>query len=99
VSPPDAEVSAQPLQPMPASPTMGTINPTRPLLIEETMRHLATVSFIAFAVLGCRPDNDEPAPTCTYDGVGYAANESFGATDGCNTCWCEASGAVACTRI
>jgi hypothetical protein len=34
-----------------------------------------------------------------YDGVGYDDGESFPATDECNTCWCEASGMVSCTKI
>jgi hypothetical protein len=36
---------------------------------------------------------------CKYDGKGYAVNERFPATDGCNTCTCEATGSVSCTEI
>lgn len=69
------------------------------------MRQLLFATFAASLVLvACKPDDDDntsppPAPTCTYDGVGYDEGDSFPATDGCNTCWCDASGMVGCTKI
>jgi hypothetical protein len=36
---------------------------------------------------------------CKYDGKGYSINESFPATDGCNTCTCDKTGSVSCTEI
>ena len=38
------------------------------------------------------------APGCEYDGKAYANGATFEASDGCNSCHCEA-GAVACTEI
>jgi hypothetical protein len=37
--------------------------------------------------------------TCTYDGIGYAAGDTFPSTDGCNTCGCDSSGYVVCTAM
>ncbi len=37
--------------------------------------------------------------TCSYEGRPLQVNETTPAIDGCNTCTCEASGAVNCTRI
>jgi hypothetical protein len=39
------------------------------------------------------------AETCTYDGRVYEVGDSFPATDGCNHCFCDASGLVACTAM
>jgi hypothetical protein len=36
--------------------------------------------------------------TCTYDGGTYVEGQSFPSSDGCNTCSCEANGAVLCTK-
>jgi hypothetical protein len=36
---------------------------------------------------------------CDYGGVAYQAGDSFPAGDGCNTCVCDADGAVACTEM
>jgi hypothetical protein len=36
--------------------------------------------------------------TCTYDGMEYPVGATFPATDGCNTCQCEAGGTVGCTE-
>jgi hypothetical protein len=37
-------------------------------------------------------------PTCTHEGQGYNAGDSFPAGDGCNLCTCMSSGAVSCTE-
>ena len=65
------------------------------------MRQLLFATFMSTLVLvACRPDDEEePAPVCTYNGVGYQADASFPAIDGCNTCWCDATGMVGCSRI
>ncbi|MFO0555684.1 MAG: hypothetical protein U0271_45325 [Polyangiaceae bacterium] len=34
---------------------------------------------------------------CLYEGESYTAGETFPAADGCNSCTCEAGGAVSCT--
>ncbi len=36
---------------------------------------------------------------CLYNGVSYAAGASIPASDGCNTCACDPSGAVVCTAV
>jgi hypothetical protein len=36
---------------------------------------------------------------CNYEGEIYDEGESFDAIDDCNTCSCDASGAVACTEM
>src|SRR6185437_449795 len=36
---------------------------------------------------------------CSYNGTRHAAGESFPASDGCNTCTCEANGSVVCTTL
>ncbi|HKU40018.1 MAG TPA: hypothetical protein VJR89_17780 [Polyangiales bacterium] len=40
---------------------------------------------------------EENAEGCVYAGKPYAEGESFPDADGCNTCFCEANGGVACT--
>ena len=37
--------------------------------------------------------------SCIYQGKSYAAGARFPASDGCNSCSCEADGSVACTLI
>lgn len=37
--------------------------------------------------------------TCTYEDQQYTEGDSFGASDGCNTCACDATGSVACTEM
>src|SRR5262245_47740713 len=39
-----------------------------------------------------------PPGSCVYAGRVYADGESFPASDGCNSCFCEA-GSVACTAV
>lgn len=39
------------------------------------------------------------ASGCSYGGKQYPPGESFPAGDGCNTCWCEPGGGVACTLM
>ena len=54
---------------------------------------------VAFGLAGnrsCVPIDPEE-PVCVYGPGEYAAGESFPALDGCNTCTCEADGAVSCT--
>ena len=46
----------------------------------------------------CLPIQPEE-PLCTYGGEGYGAGDTFPALDGCNTCSCEAGGAVTCTEF
>lgn len=40
------------------------------------------------ALLGCS------APSCEQGGVTYASGESWGCSDGCNTCSCDAGSIV-----
>lgn len=54
---------------------------------------LAAVLFFA----GCGGDAGLSG-TCAYSGKTYAAGSSFPASDGCNTCSCQADGSVACTE-
>ncbi|GEM_PF-537613 len=37
--------------------------------------------------------------SCTYNGKTYKSGQTFPSTDGCNTCVCDASGQVICTKI
>jgi len=39
------------------------------------------------------------AGSCIYQGKSYAAGARFPASDGCNSCSCEANGSVGCTEI
>jgi hypothetical protein len=49
------------------------------------------------------PVNDvEAAPalvSCTYQGKGYAAGDTFPEGDGCNTCTCTAHWGLGCTEL
>lgn len=38
------------------------------------------------------------AVTCSYGGATYNQGDGFPSTDGCNTCSCSSTGAVACTK-
>jgi hypothetical protein len=52
--------------------------------------------------MACDSDDgdDETTPvTCEFDGVTYEVGDSFGATDGCNTCTCGEDGEAACTLL
>lgn len=42
--------------------------------------------------------SETQAKTCTYDGKTYNDGDSFEATDGCNSCFCN-NGAVSCTEM
>lgn len=45
--------------------------------------------------------NDSPPDSpisCSYDGRSYQVGDGFPATDGCNSCSCEADGSVGCTE-
>ncbi|HVJ91264.1 MAG TPA: hypothetical protein VM580_15780 [Labilithrix sp.] len=37
--------------------------------------------------------------TCSYSGKSYAVGATFPASDGCNTCTCNSTGSVTCTRL
>lgn len=41
---------------------------------------------------------NDPRPACFVDGKFYPEGASFLASDGCNTCYCEADGNLACTE-
>lgn len=38
-------------------------------------------------------------PRCFYEGHGYSSGDTFAATDGCNTCTCNANGSVSCSKL
>jgi hypothetical protein len=65
---------------------------------QTALRRLFFASVLVAAALaaGCGGDF---GGSCRYDGKIYRIGERFPATDGCNTCSCEAGGAVACTEI
>jgi hypothetical protein len=44
-------------------------------------------------------DCGTPQPICVYNDRKYTRGQSFPAGDGCNTCTCDESGNVACTKI
>jgi len=48
----------------------------------------------------CDPSTEPPPPdgACAVDGKVYQAGENFPSSDGCNTCFCSAGGAVGCTK-
>ena len=62
---------------------------------------VAAVMFCSLGVAGCRhlpgAGDDAGRDGCDYAGKHYREGESFADADGCNTCFCEASGGVACT--
>jgi hypothetical protein len=59
-----------------------------------------TVFAILALLLGCSKHGLSTGPlTCSYAGTPYHAGATFPATDGCNTCSCTSSGAVACTLM
>lgn len=64
-------------------------------------RHVASPLFAAALSLlsaGCLEAVEEQPAVCSVNGVGYAAGESFRASDSCNSCTCQADGQVLCTR-
>lgn len=48
---------------------------------------------------GCAKEGLTGHTACSYAGKSYGAGGNFPATDGCNTCSCDVSGAVACTTM
>lgn len=48
---------------------------------------------------GDDPDATDPVADCEVNGVIYEVGESFPAADGCNTCFCDEAGAIACTEM
>ncbi|MBR57523.1 MAG: hypothetical protein CMH54_05615 [Myxococcales bacterium] len=46
---------------------------------------------------GC--SGEDCPTTCDYNGQTYNEGDSFPATDGCNSCVCDADGSVGCTEI
>jgi hypothetical protein len=64
------------------------------------LRHLGLAAVGAvtlLAGLAC-PPSVSTGGACTYDGQSYDAGETFPATDGCNSCFCDESGSVGCTE-
>jgi len=43
--------------------------------------------------------NCDTSTGCDHDGMHYAVGAKFDAGDGCNTCTCESSGKVSCTKL
>ncbi len=65
-----------------------------------------TLSLLALAALAVAVGGNhtcvpiEPiAPVCEWNGVGYSVGERFPAGDGCNHCFCDEGGSVACTEM
>src|SRR5687767_844223 len=73
--------------------------------LARTMRRLAShhrtlrllLCVLAVALTGCLDAVVGDVDLCKIDGKGYALNESFPASDGCNTCTCQLDGTAACT--
>jgi len=65
------------------------------------MRKLLLPLFACLALAGCTSSipfsNRASGQTCSYNQQTYKAGESFPSTDGCNTCSCSETGAIACT--
>lgn len=62
---------------------------------------LFTLSFLLFTLLtGCgNIQFVKPAVNCEYEGATYVPGTgSIPATDGCNTCFCDKDGEIACTE-
>lgn len=59
---------------------------------------LALTLAAPLASVGCIDAVIGDIDVCKYDGKGYSINESFPASDGCNTCTCEKTGTVSCTE-
>jgi hypothetical protein len=58
------------------------------------------VSAVAVLSVGCSKTGLTTGQrTCGYAGKTYNSGTTFPSTDGCNTCSCESSGAVACTLM
>jgi hypothetical protein len=57
-----------------------------------------TVALSALAMGGCIDGVVGQIDRCYVDGKGYAAGESFAASDGCNACTCLSDGKVSCTE-
>ena len=61
------------------------------------------VAGVLFCLLGmgaCRHvpgSGSDAGDSCDYAGKRYREGDSFPDADGCNTCFCEAGGSVACT--
>jgi Pacifastin inhibitor (LCMII) len=62
---------------------------------------VASVLFCLLGVSACRhlpgTGADGGPDSCDYAGKRYREGDSFPDADGCNTCFCEAGGGVACT--
>lgn len=63
-------------------------------MIRDLSFRLALMAVLFFA--GC--GGDGLPGTCSYEGKMYPAGSSFPASDGCNSCGCQADGSVACTE-
>ena len=65
------------------------------------MRVAIALLLAVLAVGACRrlpsEASDGGADGCIYAGAKYREGDSFPDADGCNTCFCEPGGAVACT--
>lgn len=56
------------------------------------------VTVVSCSLFVACPEVEEENGACTYNEQNYADGESFGSTDGCNTCQCE-NGSVNCTLM
>jgi hypothetical protein len=63
------------------------------------MTRTGTAIVVLLAALGCSSVGSDPGGTCTYNGATHQAGTTFPATDGCNTCTCDAQGQVACSLL
>lgn len=75
------------------------------------MRAIATGLALLVIVTGCEPEvrcgrdvEGERRPVCAYPvdvdtTVSYCPGQQWGASDGCNSCSCDASGVIVCTQL
>lgn len=69
------------------------------LTVKSSALLLLTSAAFLTALGGCTVDVLLGFETCSYDGTSYrAGDEGIAATDGCNTCVCNADGTLSCTR-
>lgn len=47
---------------------------------------------------GCTLFEEPQEIACAYNGARYEVGDSFPAEDGCNTCYCDQDGSIACTE-
>ena len=61
------------------------------------MRRAAVTALLLLAT-GCSSVGSQPGDGCSYGGSVHPAGTTFPAVDGCNSCFCDSDGQVACTK-